>query len=71
VRGRSAGFKEAYATFDPTRRAQTKPITAAELMDMEFEPTRWVVPDVLPEGLSRDVRGRRRRRRGPRNEARR
>jgi hypothetical protein len=21
-------------------------------MDMEFEPTRWVVPDVLPEGLS-------------------
>ncbi len=27
-------------------------MTAAELMDMEFEPTRWVVPDVLPEGLS-------------------
>jgi hypothetical protein len=27
-------------------------ITAAELMEMEFEPTRWVVPDVLPEGLS-------------------
>jgi hypothetical protein len=33
-------------------RYTTKPITAAELMDMEFEPTRWVVPDVLPEGLS-------------------
>ncbi|MDP8951143.1 MAG: AAA family ATPase, partial [Actinomycetota bacterium] len=29
-----------------------KPITAAELMALEFEPTRWVVPDVLPEGLS-------------------
>ncbi len=27
-------------------------MTAAELMDMEFEPTRWVVPSVLPEGLS-------------------
>ncbi len=27
-------------------------MTAAELMDMEFEPTRWVVPGVLPEGLS-------------------
>jgi AAA domain len=34
------------------RTNRTKPITAAELMDMEFEPTRWVVPDVLPEGLS-------------------
>ena len=33
-------------------RNRTQPITAAELMDMEFEPTRWVVPDVLPEGLS-------------------
>ena len=33
-------------------RYTTKLITAAELMDMEFEPTRWVVPDVLPEGLS-------------------
>jgi hypothetical protein len=30
----------------------TGPITAADLMAMEFEPTRWVVPDVLPEGLS-------------------
>jgi hypothetical protein len=27
-------------------------MTAAELMGMAFEPTRWVVPDVLPEGLS-------------------
>jgi hypothetical protein len=27
-------------------------MTAAELMGMEFDPTRWVVPDVLPEGLS-------------------
>jgi hypothetical protein len=27
-------------------------ITAAELMGKTFEPTRWVVPDVLPEGLS-------------------
>ncbi len=30
----------------------TPTITAAELMGMTFEPTRWVVPDVLPEGLS-------------------
>ncbi len=44
------------------RAAQTPPewhrhkppstVTAAELMDMTFDPTRWVVPDVLPEGLS-------------------
>ena len=36
------------------KRSYTPPqsMTAAELMDMEFEPTRWVVPDVLPEGLS-------------------
>jgi hypothetical protein len=27
-------------------------MTAAELMEMTFAPTRWVVPDVLPEGLS-------------------
>jgi hypothetical protein len=27
-------------------------MTAAELMGLTFEPTRWVVPDVLPEGLS-------------------
>src|SRR5215212_9313573 len=27
-------------------------MTAAELMDMKFDPTRWVVPDVLPEGLT-------------------
>jgi hypothetical protein len=30
----------------------TPPITAADLMAMTFEPTRWVVPGVLPEGLS-------------------
>ncbi|MDP9480098.1 MAG: helicase RepA family protein [Actinomycetota bacterium] len=29
-----------------------RPITAAELMNMEFAPTRWVVPDVLPEGVT-------------------
>ena len=29
-----------------------RPITAAELMSMTFDPTRWVVPDVLPEGLT-------------------
>ncbi len=29
-----------------------QPITATELMALEFEPTCWVVPDVLPEGLS-------------------
>jgi len=32
--------------------ARPQPITAAELMEMEFDPTRWVVPDVLPEGLT-------------------
>jgi hypothetical protein len=31
---------------------RTGPITAAELMGMTFDPTRWVVPDVLPEGLT-------------------
>jgi hypothetical protein len=31
---------------------RTNPITAAELMGMDFAPTRWVVPDVLPEGLT-------------------
>ena len=35
---------------NPTNR--TQPMTAAELMGMTFEPTRWVIPDVLPEGLS-------------------
>jgi hypothetical protein len=33
-----------------TNRPRT--ITAAELMNLEFEPTQWVVPNVLPEGLS-------------------
>ena len=27
-------------------------MTATELMTVEFEPTRWVVPGVLPEGLT-------------------
>jgi hypothetical protein len=31
---------------------RTQPLTAAELMGLTFEPTRWVVPGVLPEGLS-------------------
>ena len=31
---------------------RTGPITATELMGMTFDPTRWVVPDVLPEGLT-------------------
>jgi hypothetical protein len=35
---------------NPTNR--TQPLTAAELMGLTFAPTRWVVPDVLPEGLS-------------------
>jgi hypothetical protein len=35
---------------NPTNR--TQPMTAGELMGLTFEPTRWVVPDVLPEGLS-------------------
>ena len=36
------------------KRSHTPPqgMTAAELMEMEFEPTRWVVPGILPEGLS-------------------
>src|SRR5215208_7731801 len=51
---RRAGFKEAYQAsgLGTNCSKQTKPITAAELMGMAFEPTRWVVPDVLPEGLS-------------------
>jgi hypothetical protein len=35
---------------NPANRTQT--MTAAELMGLTFEPTRWVVPDVLPEGCS-------------------
>src|SRR5215217_6836251 len=35
---------------NPTNR--TEPITAAELMGMTFDATHWVVPDVLPEGLT-------------------
>ena len=34
------------------RRNPPATMTAAELMGKTFEPTRWVVPDVLPEGLS-------------------
>src|SRR5215217_8368001 len=34
------------------RRSTPTTITAAELMAKEFEPTRWVVPDVLPEGVT-------------------
>jgi hypothetical protein len=43
-----------YDDFPPEWHKHNAPetMTAAELMDMEFEPTRWVVPDVLPEGLS-------------------
>jgi AAA domain len=41
---------------NPTNSANSanrmEPITAAELMGMTFDPTRWVVPDVLPEGLT-------------------
>ena len=31
---------------------RSRPISAAELMAMEFPPTSWVVPDVLPEGVT-------------------
>ncbi len=43
-----------YDDFPPEWHKHNAPetMTAAELMDMEFEPTRWVVPGVLPEGLS-------------------
>jgi len=34
------------------RRNPPTTFTAAELLAKEFEPTRWVIPDVLPEGLS-------------------
>ncbi|MDP9484964.1 MAG: helicase RepA family protein, partial [Actinomycetota bacterium] len=34
------------------RKDRSEPITAAALMGMTFEPTRWVVPDVLPEGVT-------------------
>jgi hypothetical protein len=52
---RSTSTNSANST-NPTNSAnstnRTSPITAAELMGMEFAPTRWVVPDVLPEGLT-------------------
>src|SRR5215211_4160025 len=46
--------REEPAPEDWRKRNHTPPqsMTAAELMEIEFEPTRWVVPDVLPEGLS-------------------
>ncbi len=34
------------------RKERPAPISAAALMEMEFPPTRWVVPDVLPEGVT-------------------
>jgi hypothetical protein len=54
-RDRSASANPTNST-NPTNSANsadwTNPITAAELMGMTFDPTRWVVPDVLPEGLT-------------------
>jgi hypothetical protein len=54
-RERSTFTNSANST-NPTNSANStnpaEPITAAELMGMEFAPTRWVVPDVLPEGLT-------------------
>src|SRR5215212_3423803 len=46
--------REQQAAGEWYKRSYTPPqgMTAAELMEMEFEPTRWVVPEVLPEGLS-------------------
>jgi AAA domain/Domain of unknown function (DUF4326) len=46
--------REQQAPGDWYKRSYTPPqgMTAAELMEMEFEPTRWVVPDILPEGVS-------------------
>src|SRR5215218_8713848 len=46
--------REQQAPGDWYKRSHNPPqgMTAAELMEMEFEPTRWVVPEVLPEGLS-------------------
>src|SRR5215208_5039887 len=46
--------REQQAAGEWYKRSHTPPqgMTAAELMEMEFEPTRWVVPEVLPEGLS-------------------
>jgi hypothetical protein len=53
---REAGGEQPHNDSDfresPTSTNRTQPMTAAELMAMTFEPTRWVVPDVLPEGLS-------------------
>jgi hypothetical protein len=43
-----------YDDFPPEWHKRNPPttITAADLMEKVFEPTRWVIPDVLPEGLS-------------------
>jgi hypothetical protein len=51
-RDRSTSTNSANHTNPTNSTNRTDPITAAELMDMEFAPTRWVVPDVLPEGLT-------------------
>src|SRR5215212_5594962 len=46
--------REQQAAGEWYKRSYTPPqgMTAAELMEMEFEPTRWVVPEVLPEGVT-------------------
>ena len=44
--------RKTYPTNPTNPTNPSKPITAAELMDLEFKPTRWVVPGVLPEGLT-------------------
>lgn len=49
----SRGFEEAYKPFKNGKaHTRSQPITAVELMGMEFEPTRWIVPEVLPEGVT-------------------
>ena len=37
---------------NPNNHDTSVPISAADLMQMEFPPTEWIVPDVLPEGVT-------------------
>lgn len=52
----SADYKQAREAIDAARRRQreTEPPrirTAAELLERDFEPVRWLIPGLLPEGL--------------------
>ena len=46
------GFAQAYSSMGFGKNGKPKTFTAAELLARELPPVRWVVPDLLPEGLT-------------------